>query len=151
MQFHRHRGGLGRGLIDGLCLLIQSAGLPTAFLLAGAKHMVAPLTHQIAVGKAVPGEHLLQLLQFILGWLPLLHQRSFVDAGDQCGIFRPLHAAFDFQGMDAGLLQVLQVLRHAGILQAEGITRASAGEAVLHPAGLGAQTPVARPSADGGR
>ena len=150
MQLHRHRGGLGAGLVDGLGLLVQGTGLPAGLFLAGAEHVVAPLAHEIAVGEAVTGEHRLELLQLFPGGLPVFHQGLFVDAGDQGGVFGALHAALDLESVDAGLLQLLEVLGHAGVLQAQGIGGGAAGEAVLHPAGLGAQAPVARPSADGG-
>ena len=148
-QLHRHRGRLRLGLIDGLRLLIKLPGLPAVFLLPGAEHLRALVPGKIAVRKALPGKNRLQPGKLLRRGLAALRQRPFINAGDQRGIFRPLHAALDLQGMDAGLLQLGKMLRQRKILQAQRMLHALAGKAVGHPAGLGAQAPVARPSADG--
>ena len=149
-QLHRDCGWLRLGLIDGLRLLIKLPGLPAVFLLPGAEHLRALVPGKVAVGKALPGKNRLQPGKLLRRGRAALCQRLFINAGDQRGIFRPLHAALDLQGMDAGLLQLGKMLRQGKILQAQRMLHALAGKAVGHPAGLGAQAPVAAAAADHG-
>ena len=103
---HRHLGGLVRadhgvhahGLLPVLPVFIGGPGLgvqlPGLFpLLTHAEH-VRPLPVQIiALGKALAGEGLLQLLQLLRRGLPVFPQGPGVDAGDDGHILGPLHPA----------------------------------------------------------
>ena len=116
-------------------------------LLAGAEHILL-VPGVIALGEALAGEGLFQGNHLLLGGLALLLDGLGIDFGDDGGILRPLHAPLDLHAGHPCLLQLLQPVHQAVVLEGHGIVVHAAAQAVLHPAGLGAHTPVAAAAAD---
>ena len=137
---HRHsaqlsvRIGLAGSGEHGLVGLVRFA--------AHAEHVLL-VAVEVALGEALAGEGLLQKLHLLGGGLAVLPQGLAVDPGDDGGVFRPLHPSLDLQAGHPRLLQLLQPIGQAAVLQAQGILVHTPGEGVGHPAGLGAHTPVA--------
>ena len=119
-------------------------------ILMDAEHVPALVVQIVALGEALPGEDLLQLGQILPGHF-LAVQYGPVDPGDNGHIFRPLHAAFDFQTADAHAFEFVKVLQQTAVFQAQGIAGLlKPAVAVGQAAGLGALAPVAGASADDG-
>ena len=133
--------GLPGGGEDGLVGPV--AGIPDA------EHVLfVPV--EIALGKALAGEGLLQQLHLLLGGLAVLLQGLGIDAGDDGHVLRPLHPALDLHAGHAHFLQLPEPGGQAVVLQAQGVIVHGAAHGVLHPAGLGAHAPVAAAAADQG-
>ena len=159
----RHLGGLSRPdhgvqmdrLLPVFSALIGGPGLGVQLhggllLLAGAEHLRPLPVQKIPLGKALAGEGGLQLGHFLRRGLPLLPQGPGVYAGDDGHILRPLHPPLDLQTGHAHLLQLPQMAGQRHILQGQGVLVRPAAPAVLHPAGLGTQAPVAAAPPDEG-
>ena len=136
----------------GLAALIGGAGLGKELpilrrVLMDAEHVPAQLMGIVALGEALPGEGPLQLGAHGVGDLHAV-QHSPVDPGHYRHIFRPLHPALDFQGGDAHVPQLPQVVQQAVVLQAQGVLGFKTTVAVVHAAGLGTAAPVAAAAAD---
>ena len=112
-----------------------------------AEHIPAQFSLIVALGKALPGEGTLQFPEHGFRHRRAVKHRP-VDSGHNRHILRPLHAALDFQGADAHLLQVVDILQQAVVLQAQGIFHLIAAVAVVHSAGLRAAAPVSAPPPD---
>ena len=134
--------GLAGGGEHGLVCLVRVA--------ADAEHVLL-VAVEIALGEALPGKGLFQQLHLLCGGLAVLPQGLAVDPGDDGGVFRPLHPSLDLQAGHPRLLQLLQPVGQAAVLQAQGMLVHAAGEGIGHAAGLGTHAPVAAaPSDEGG-
>ena len=116
-------GGLGPGK--------QLLGL-RRILRPGAEHLRTRAAPVIAVGEAAAGKGSLQLPGFLLGGGAFFVQQAAIDAGDHRHIFRPLHAALQLQARHAHIVQLLQIRRQIGILQAQ---RVAAGGLFINTVG----------------
>ena len=116
-------------------------------LLADTEHLPVHIAGIIAVGKALAVEGGHQRLLHGPGHSALI-QGTAVGSGNGSHIFGLLHPAFQLQGCHTHLLQLLQVVDQAVVLQAQGILFLPVGIAVALAAGLGAAAPVAGASAD---
>ena len=145
-EFHGNQA-VFHGLIalpGGLC-----PGGILGLVLPDAEHPRAEVSGIIAVGEALAVEGIQQGLLHIAGHIALV-QGLPVDPGDGGHIFGLLHPALQLQGGHAHLLQILQIVHQAVVLQAQGVLVLASAEAVGQAAGLGAAAPVAGAAADGG-
>ena len=118
-------------------------------LLANAEHLPVHPAGIVAVGEALTVKGGEQSLLHGPGYLTLV-QGLAVDSGDGGHVFGPLHPAFQLDGGNTHLLQFLQVVDQAVVLQAQGVFFLPMGIAVALAAGLGTAAPVAGPAADEG-
>ena len=116
-------------------------------LLAHAEHVLL-LAGEVAVGEALAREALLQALHLLPARQAALPEGLGVDLRDDGSIFGALHAPFDLEAGDARLLQLLQVLDEAVVLEGERIVVHAPAERVLQAAGLRAHAAVAAAAAD---
>ena len=131
-------------------------GLPHLFqplvvfrlILPDAKHILPDPAGVIAIRKTLPVKSGSQRLHHIPGHIAGLDGLP-VGAGDRSHILRALHAAFQFHGSHAHLLQILQIVDQTVILQTQRMQVLPAAIAVALTAGLGTATPVAGTAADG--
>ena len=119
-------------------------------LLPDTEHIPVHPAGVVAVGKAltVKGGH--QNFFHTPGHLTLV-QGLAVGCGDGGHVFGLLHPALQLDGGHAHLLQLLQIVHQAVVLQAQGVLVLPVGVAVALAAGLGAAAPVAGTAADHGR
>ena len=118
-------------------------------LLTGAEHIPVNLAGIVTVGETLTVESGEKSIHHGLGHVAFV-QRLAIDSGDGCHIFRPLHAAFQLDGGNTHVLQILQIMDKAVILQAQGVLILPMGVAVALAAGLGAAATVAGAAADEG-
>ena len=112
------------------------------FLLPGAEHVGPGLAHIVALGEALSGESVPQVLH-IGGADGLAVDGCPVQAGGDGHVFGPLHPALDlYRGHPHGL-QLPHPGDQAVVLETQGIFFLEPAVAVGQAAGLGALAPVA--------
>ena len=129
--------------------LFQPVGI-VVFIFADAEHIRAGLTGIIAVGKALTvkcgGEGVQHFLRNFAGIQGLTVYRR--NSGH---IFRTFHTAFQLQGSNAQLLQVVQIVDQAVVLQTQGVLAVVTAVTVALAARLSTAAAVAGTAANGGR
>ena len=144
-----HRSGPGLFGIELFKAFQDGRGGGDIVFPASAEHVMAELPFEVSVGVAGPGKDGVEVAQerFIAD---AVHR---VSAGRDCGghVFRPLHAPFDLEGQDPGLIEFRNGFDRREVPKGQGVVgAASALRGKTQAAGLGTEPAVAAAAAHGG-
>ena len=149
IEVDRHAVPLAIGVLFPRCGE-QPVDLSPVRVLADAEHVLL-IALEIALREALAGKSQAQRFHVVTRHALALVQNLGIDSGDNADILGALHAPFDLDAADARVLELLQMLDQAVVLERHRIIVHIAAETVLHAAGLGAHAAVAAAPADQGR
>ena len=147
IKLHGHAAALAVGI----CLARGGEhlfGLAVGLGRAGAKHIRPLLAEQVALREALTRKRQCKTVIFLRRGHAVLMDALGVHVRDHGDILRPLHAPLDLHAGDAGLIELLQIIRQAVVAQAQRVLVHAAAHAVLHAARLRTRAAVAAAAAD---
>ena len=143
--------GHAAALTVGICLARGGEhlfGLTVGLGRAGAEHIRPLLAEQVALREALARKRQRKTVVFLRRGHAVLMDALGVHIRDHGDILRPLHAPLDLHAGDAGLIELLQIIRQTVVAQAQRVLVHAAAHAVLHAARLRTRAAVAAAAAD---